>query len=361
MPSVSSWLFALAQAAIVLGAPPKVSPDSFYDVQGHRGGRGDEIENTLPAFARGLLNGVTSLEMDNGITKDGVVVVWHDEQILDTKCKDTKPVVANDPDFPYVGKFIANLTLAQVKTLDCGSERQLDFPMQLIVPGTKLSTLDEVFDFVKCVDTKREVFFNIESKVNPQFNGTTRGPDDFVNLQHAAFIKSGYPVERITYQSFDWRTLIGMKQLDPRFARSALISSSFAVGANGTVSVWQAGLDISTFPGPTFGEKVAEAAASIGATILSPAAADDATPVPDPTQPGFVPFTTKAMIDKSHQLGLQVKPWTVDDLNIAQQLLDFKADGIITDFATNVRFLAQNAGLKIRPGFDANVVQTCLN
>lgn len=33
----------------------------------------------------------------------------------------------NDPDFPYVGKFVANLTLAQIKTLDCGSLRQDEF------------------------------------------------------------------------------------------------------------------------------------------------------------------------------------------------------------------------------------------
>ena len=35
-----------------------------------------------------------------------------------------KPQTPDDPDFPYVGKFIANLTLAQLKTLDCGSLRQ---------------------------------------------------------------------------------------------------------------------------------------------------------------------------------------------------------------------------------------------
>ena len=29
----------------------------------------------------------------------------------------------NDPYFPYVGKFIANLTLDQLKTIDCGSKR----------------------------------------------------------------------------------------------------------------------------------------------------------------------------------------------------------------------------------------------
>jgi hypothetical protein len=32
------------------------------------------------------------------------VIVWHDESIDGTKCKDTKPVKQGDPLFPYVGK-----------------------------------------------------------------------------------------------------------------------------------------------------------------------------------------------------------------------------------------------------------------
>ena len=32
--------------------------------------------------------------------------------------------VPGDLMFPYVGKYIAHLTLAQIKTLDCGSKRQ---------------------------------------------------------------------------------------------------------------------------------------------------------------------------------------------------------------------------------------------
>ena len=49
------------------------SEKGTLDIQGHRGGRGEMIENTLPAFARGLIDGVTTLEMDNGTTKDGVI------------------------------------------------------------------------------------------------------------------------------------------------------------------------------------------------------------------------------------------------------------------------------------------------
>jgi hypothetical protein len=70
--------------------------------------------------------------------------------------------------------------------------------MQLTYPGTKISTLGEVFDFVRCVDKKRAVKFNIESKVNPVIPGSTRSPEDFVAAQYAAFVKSGYPLSQIT-------------------------------------------------------------------------------------------------------------------------------------------------------------------
>ena len=62
-------------------------------------------------FCRGLIDGASTLELDNGITKvtslhyscmwwirmelqDGVVVVWHDENITPQKCRDTVPVVS---------------------------------------------------------------------------------------------------------------------------------------------------------------------------------------------------------------------------------------------------------------------------
>jgi hypothetical protein len=59
-----------------------------------------------------------------------VPIIWHDEIIDKTKCRDTVAAYANDTVFPYVGKNVANLTLAQIKTLDCGSIRLDGFPLQ---------------------------------------------------------------------------------------------------------------------------------------------------------------------------------------------------------------------------------------
>jgi len=201
----------------------------FFDIQAHRGGRGNTIESMLPSFAWGLIDGATTLELDNGITRDGKVVVWHDEDIMASKCQDTSPAFPEDPMYPYVGKYIANLTLSQVKTLDCGSKRQDDYPMQITYPGTCISTLKEVFDFVECADPSHQILWNIESKIDPEYPNRTLGVADFVDNQHALFAASPYH-QSITYQSFDWRTLAAMKALDPSIVISALINESVNSG-----------------------------------------------------------------------------------------------------------------------------------
>ncbi len=42
-----------------------------FDIQGHRGARGLRPENTIPAFLMALDSGVTTIELDLAVTKDG--------------------------------------------------------------------------------------------------------------------------------------------------------------------------------------------------------------------------------------------------------------------------------------------------
>ena len=48
------------------------------DVIGHRGAAGLAPENTLAAFSKALTIGVDALELDVQLSKDGVVIVYHD-------------------------------------------------------------------------------------------------------------------------------------------------------------------------------------------------------------------------------------------------------------------------------------------
>ena len=56
-------------------------PAIAFDLQGHRGARGLAPENTIASFSTALAIGVTTLELDVGMTRDGVVVVHHDERL----------------------------------------------------------------------------------------------------------------------------------------------------------------------------------------------------------------------------------------------------------------------------------------
>ncbi|KAI5124390.1 hypothetical protein M0805_008275 [Coniferiporia weirii] len=353
-------LFAPPRQEVLCPKPThQRSRSKYFDVQGWTG---NTVESILPSFAWGLIDGATTLELDNGITKDGVVVVWHDEEIVPQKCRDTYPALPGDTDYPYVGKYIANLTLAQLKTLDCGSLRQDDYPLQLTYPGTRISSLQEVFDFARCVDPECNILWNIESKIDPRYVNRTKDAREFVERQHYDFEKSGYK-NSITYQSFDWRTLTQMKELDPTIITSALIDDETAFHPTdpSLPSPWLAGLDISSFPGPSVGEKVAQAAWTLGADILSPSAESFQSPSPDPRLANYKPFASNEMVREAARLGLRVKVWTVNRLNIVEQVMGWgNIDGIITDYLSVVRRWAMQQGLPVAPKYPKQRVLACL-
>ena len=73
-----------------------------------------------------------------------------------------------------------------------------EIALQLTYPGTKISTLSELFQFAKCADPTRSINWNIESKINLILPGQTRSVKDFVTLQNKEFVKSGYKLSQIT-------------------------------------------------------------------------------------------------------------------------------------------------------------------
>src|SRR5512137_2932121 len=93
-----------------------VCPSTWaFDLQGHRGARGLEPENTVAAFERALAIGVTTLEMDAAITADGIVVVSHDPAL--------NPAITRDGEGRWLrarGPLIKSMTLAELEAFDVG-------------------------------------------------------------------------------------------------------------------------------------------------------------------------------------------------------------------------------------------------
>src|SRR5215475_4138277 len=95
----------------ILMAAPKIL------VHGHRGARAMRPENTIPAFEYAIAAGVDVLELDMGVTRDGILVVSHDPYLEPPVCNGPQPKAA-----------IHTLTLAEVRQWDCGAKANPAFP-----------------------------------------------------------------------------------------------------------------------------------------------------------------------------------------------------------------------------------------
>src|SRR5260370_20476592 len=175
-------------------------------VHGHRGARAMRPENTIPAFEYAIGVGVDVLELDMAVTKDDVVVVSHDPLLNPEICKG-----------PSASVPIRTLTLKELRQWDCGALRNPRFPKQTPVPGTRIPTLDEVFD----LSSRGKFEFNIETKIFEDHPEYTPSPEKFARLVLDCVRRHGLEA-RVILQSFDFRTLHAMKRLAPWMRLSAL-------------------------------------------------------------------------------------------------------------------------------------------
>ena len=302
-------------------------PAAAFDLQGHRGARGLAPENTLPAFAAALSLGVTTLELDIAITRDGVPVISHDPLL--------NPDFTRGPDGAYLaqrGPAIHSLSLAELQRYDIGrirpgSRYAAQFPDQKPVDGTRFPRLADLFALVR-KSGNQTVRFDIETKVSPLAPDETLAPEPFARALVAA-IREGGMASRSTIQSFDWRTLRLVQQEAPEIGTVYLSAQQRwldNIGADGAAaSPWTAGLkfaDHGSVP------KMIHAA---GGRIWGVHFAD----------------LSAASLAEAHALGLTVLPWTVNEPAQIARMIDMGVDGIISDRPDRVRAEMQRRGMPL--------------
>ena len=326
-----SWVLLLP--AIWLAVPARADPADF-DLQAHRGGRGETTEESLRAFAKALEIGVTTLELDIVLSRDAVPMVWHDPLIEAEKCTDTAPAFPGDPQYPYVGKQVHELTLAQLRTLDCG-KLLAGFPDAELVVGNTIATLPEVFALADSY--RSDVRYNIETKVEAERPELSAAPQEFVDVILAAVRQAG-KVDRVEIQSFDWRTLPMVRRAEPAIPLVALWDETTWFPG----SPWLNGVDAGS------GDQIS-GALEVGADILSPGYS-----VPygqTLADPGFALVADRSFIDRAHAQGLAVIPWTINDEATMHAQIDAGADGIITDYPTRLRQVMATRGMPLPPRY----------
>jgi len=261
----------------------------FFDLKrpiviGHRGCAGEAPENTLASFERGRAAGAAVLESDVHLTRDGIPVLIHDDEV--NRCTDA------------TGR-VADYDLADLQKLDAGYRFTTDggqsFPER--GRGHRIPSLHEV------LRTFPDARLNLELK------------EDLPGL-----------IERTLEVVAD----------AGRAETCLLTTADDAMMRVLRSEVAQQGVPVA------LGACTAEVAGFAVSAVHGRRPPEGPMALQIPMEFAGQPLVTRELIGFAHAHGVQVHVWTIDDPEEMAALLDLDVDGIVTDFpARMVRLLEQ--------------------
>jgi glycerophosphoryl diester phosphodiesterase len=266
-----------------------------FDIQGHRGARGLRPENTLPAFEYAVRLGVTTLELDVVISRDGKVIVSHDPVLSSEIC--TWPDGRRVSEEESTELILYQMNLDKISEFDCGIRKNPKFPEQQPMPAKKplLQDVIEEADRLATLTGIAPLQFNIETKCTPSGDGILHPePGEFVHLLMR--VLEGYEndlSDRCTVQSFDMRTL-RIIHTDHSTYRTSLLAEASTAG----------GID---------------------------SQCDRLGFMPDIYSPDFS-LVTGQLMERARERKVDVLPWTVNQPGDMSRMRDMGVVGLITDY-----------------------------
>ena len=268
------------------------------DIQGHRGARGLAPENSLPAFIIAADMGVTTLELDLVVSKDSQLVVSHEPFFAPEFCLDMDG--NSIPRDSIINLY--QLSNDEIKQFDCGSARNARFPEQKRI-STYKPLLSDVIDSVESYTKNNNLAalrYNIELKTKKETDSIFHpSPQVFSDLVYG-LLKEKEMLDRITVQSFDFRTLQYFNRKYPEVELGLLIENELT---------WKFNIDSLGFK----------------PEIYSP----------------YYRLLSQAKVRKIQRAGMKVVPWTVNDFFDINKVLSWQVDGIITDYPDRVLIITK--------------------
>ena len=313
--------------ALVAGSPAAHA----IDLQGHRGARGLAPENTLTGFKAALDIGVTTLETDLALTRDHVLVLSHEPRLTPALVRGPDGLWLATEGAPFIDLDYADLARYDVGRLNPAHKYATQWPMQKPADGERIPTLAALFALARNARSPggAPVRFNIETKITPGAEVPTADAATFARAVVTAVLSAGMG-DRVTVQSFDWRTLVEVKRLAPQIATVCLTIESSGMntvrlGADGA-SPWHSGLKAAEY-----GNSLVRLAKAAGCSAWSP----------------FWRNVTAVLVAEAQALGMKVVPWTVNEPDEIARLAALGVDGLITDYPDRAKLVLTSRGFTI--------------
>ncbi len=306
-----------------------------FNLQGHRGGRAIHPENTLPSFEAALDAGVSSIETDVHLTRDGSPVLCHDPLLCPPVCTRLQ----SEPDTNSPTPLVCQLTLAELRRYRAdGNPDPSRFPIQsaMVTPLAALfaaerdmhpygiPTVEDLLQFTAAYagelgaragkshrqrQRAETLQFDLELKrvpfhpetINDRYDGTAPG---LLEERIVEAVRKANVATRTTVRSFDHRCVRMLRRMEPGLTGAVLIAEIAPVAP---------------------AELVERADAQMYC-------------------PGYL-FLDEKIVRQVQAAGARVLPWTVNQPEHWQRLLEWGVDGITTDVPHQLALYLQGCGI----------------
>ncbi len=290
---------------------------NYIRIYGHRGARGDIVENSIEGFKYTFALGIKAIEFDVLVSKDNIPVLFHDYTLNTNMVKDSSGKWIDNFDLKIRDLNYEEISKYSIENLKPGSGYADRFKNQKSAKGAKIPKLVDLFKLVTEKKNK-DVFLNLEVKSNPEKKDVTPEPKEMVSII-LKDIKSFNLEDRIVITSFDWRILYEFKKQNPNILRGFLTLQQNLGSTKKNIyenSPWME----KQFPLEDL-FLVPKMVKSLEGHVWS----------------AFYRDVTKKNIDLAHELGLAVNVWTVNREKDIIKMIEYGVDGIITDYPKKVQ------------------------
>ena len=304
---------------------PFLNKPNYIRIYGHRGARGEIVENSIEGFEHTFALGIKAIEFDVLISKDKIPVIFHDFHLTPSMIKDESGNWLKDTELKIFDKSYDELGKYNIVSFDPESKYGKRFKQQKSVRNVKIPKLSDLFELAS-KENNKDVFLNLEIKSTPIRVGLTPSPSETVLLILKDIDK--YKLEhRIVISSFDWRILNELKKQNPRILRSFLTLQQDLSTKKKTIfenSPWMGKKIPLILKDIWMGKKIPSEDLFLLPKIIKS--------LEGHVWSAFYRDVTKQNIDLAHEIGLAVSVWTVNRESDIVRMIEYGVDGIITDY-----------------------------
>ena len=298
---------------------------NYVRIYGHRGARGDMVENSISGLKYAFDLGIRAVEFDVVISKDNIPVLFHDYRLNTDLVKDSSGNWITDKNMKLRDLTYEEISKYTIESVKPDTKYAKRFKNQQSAKGEKIPKLTDFFKLVT-EDKYKDAFLNLEIKSTLTQENVTPNPEKMVSLI-LKDIKEFNLEDRTLITSYDWRILYELKKQNPNVLRGFITLQQDLPTTKKNVyenSPWM----VKKYPMEEL-FLLPNIIKSLEGHVWSV----------------FYRDVTKQNVELAHKHGLATCVWTVNREKDIIRMIEYGVDGIITDYPKKVQEICKSKNI----------------